>query len=212
VKVLGIDPGTGVASPTALALIDTETNALIQWWVVQPSKFQTTHQQRVAYIAQEVQYIIYKEHPDLIFCETFVMQGRSGMLLHQLIGAIMAAAGHRHGDRFGSVFNTTVKRLVTGNGGADKVEVALGVQKQLTASTEELVKLTVAKQFDVTDAAAIAIAGVLQQTEEALDYEQPTKTRRKSKARTPSTKSKKAVKKSSRRSGRILRRRRSTKH
>ncbi len=92
-KVMGIDPGTGVSSPTALALIDTDTNALVQYWIVQPDVKKFNHQQRIAYIAQEVQYIIYQECPDLIFCETFVMAGRSGMMLHQLIGAIMAASG-----------------------------------------------------------------------------------------------------------------------
>lgn len=208
--VLGIDPATGVASPTAVALIDTEKAELINYWCIQPK--QPTHQQRIAYIAQEVQYIIYRECPERIYIETFVMQGKSGMLLHQLIGALMAAAGYRHSpNRVGSVFNTTVKRIVGGSGGADKVVVAEGIKRILANPSHAHIDELIAKRnFDATDAIAIAIAGHLQETEGETEHEQAPKTRRKSKKSVRKKRVKKASRRLNARTNRRVRRRRST--
>lgn len=207
--ILGIDPATGVASPTALALVDTETNKLIDYWIIQPNTKKLNHQQRVAYIARAAQGIIKEVKPDKIFVETFVMQGKGGMLLHQLIGALMAAAGYDDPWTIDTVFNTTVKRLVTGNGGADKLAVANGVMTQLFNSKETLADLILNRLFDVTDAAAIAIAGILQKEENDNDERQQYQTPRQGKKSVRKSRRSRKVKKSTRRTSRLSRRRKS---
>lgn len=158
--IIGIDPGTGITSPTGIAIF--RSNGYIE----KLATISSTKRENLDRL-RDVAAGIKREVPNrnaLLVIETFIMQGKGGQTLQRLIGAVIAAAPEK--VKVADVFNTTVKRIVAGNGAAEKIQVAQGVLKWFKTrkdvkrtSVETVTKLISLKQWDILDALAIGIAG-----------------------------------------------------
>lgn len=157
--IIGIDPGTGVSSPTGLAVINPRTRQLVHFETL--TSQQRDSARKIKDISEQLADVLlsYDSQTRIqIYIESFVMQGRSGEVLARLTGALMAAVPYWQQLNF--ISNMTVKKLVGGHGHADKVVVADGVAKWLEPDSALTIKRLVdVNEFDITDAAAIAIAG-----------------------------------------------------
>jgi Holliday junction resolvasome RuvABC endonuclease subunit len=165
--VVAIDPATGASSPTGLAIFNSETRAIIMSCNVTTSE-QSAHGKLRDLSNQMEQFYRYAAtlnvRPILVASETFMMMNkRISDILQRLIGAYMSRIPD--GFCFETVHNTTIKKLVTGRGQADKMEVALGVLyyfKDVPQSGAHILDLITKEQWDRTDAFAIGIAALYQ--------------------------------------------------
>lgn len=164
-RIIGIDPGTGVKSPTGF--VDFDSDGEIYSAVTIGSKQKDTIER-----IREIAYSIFKrtngEH-DLICCETFMMRGKGGETLQRMIGATIGATTPTPVQE---VYNTTVKRLIAGIGDGSKSEVAAGVARWFRTkgnekSIEKINELIRTSEWDLLDAFAIGISGYLLYTEQA---------------------------------------------
>jgi Holliday junction resolvasome RuvABC endonuclease subunit len=168
--VIGLDPGTGISSPTGFAAFDPDAQVLLHAQEVWTSKQEFS--ERIKEIADQVEELLFAIDPDVnvtVYVESFVMRGKGGEMLARLTGALMASVPD-HCQPVATIQNTTVKKIVGGHGRADKAEVANGVHTyfQADAESRERVQAYInAKLFDVLDALAIGIAGHLRATKQA---------------------------------------------
>ncbi len=185
--IVGIDPGTGRSSDSGFAIIDPERR-VIHYTARFGSKAKMPHmlyQELCVLLKRHIQVATDMHDPNTIFaCETFVMRGKGGETLQRLIGAYMSHVPVGH--HFYEVFNTTVKRLVSGHGAGDKDDVAIGIAAWLKGaatpdqdSLDKVEELRHLKAFDELDAIAIAIACHEQLKAEALlvSWKSETKTK-----------------------------------
>jgi Holliday junction resolvasome RuvABC endonuclease subunit len=152
--IVGLDPGTGVSSPTGLAIFDADTKEVLHVETIGSNK--KTAAGRIREIAGAVGEVLTGIDPTIethVFIESFVLRGKGGETLARLTGAFFTAIPEHIEPQL--VPNTTVKRLVGGTGSADKRGVAAGVAKLL--GDNRLTDLP----FDITDALAIGISGWL---------------------------------------------------
>lgn len=169
--VMGIDPGTGVSSPTGVVAFDAETRLILLSEIINGKKIEK--ERRARWIASGLAELIDTLSADpitkigLVSIETFVMRGKGGQTLQNLIGALESRIPDD--ARIQRVFNTTVKRIVAGSGDAEKLEVALGVLawfNDIAISANEVRSMIKFEKWDLTDALAIGIAGYKQEMEE----------------------------------------------
>ena len=159
---VGIDPGTGTKSPTGIFIFNMRNRNIVLFDDLTATGDQ---RRRIRLIAKQVEEILLPYtgiSKDLnVFMECFVMRGKGGEVLSRLTGALTSAVPEA--ATFQYVYNTTVKKIVGGNGKADKSEVALGVLDYFSENkrSEKLIEeLILDEHWDVLDAAAIAIAGL----------------------------------------------------
>lgn len=155
--VVGIDPSSNSAG---FAAIDIDARELLHAeTIVANSK--AAPRERIRFIADAIGLLLESIDPDAdvcVFSENTVMRGAGGATFQRCIGAIQSRVPMRM--TFMDIQNTTVKKLVGGHGKADKVEVAYGARSWLSQQ-HQLDHLITTGQFDVTDAVAIGIAGLL---------------------------------------------------
>lgn len=156
--VMGIDPGTGVSSPTGVAVFDPLTRD-----VIYTTNLFTKHrelQHRIKDISDQLEGIVtlllQEEVTLCIFIESFVMRGKGGETLQRLIGSFMGRMPYEF--LITHIQNVTVKKIVAGHGHAEKEEVAAGIALYFKGNTE-VEKLVNRKEFDIIDALAIGVAG-----------------------------------------------------
>ncbi len=163
--IVGIDPGTGVSSPTGLVIFDADGKIIFTCTISSDAK-ETNY--RLREITAQIQGTIEMFEVDLICIETFVMRGKGGQTLQRMIGAAIATTDP---VPLQEVYNTTVKRIVGGSGKADKSQVGRGVHQWFAgkseASAKKIDKLYENAQWDILDAFAIGISGYQLYTEEA---------------------------------------------
>lgn len=158
---MGIDPGTGRSSPTGLVVFDPETLSISM--VENLWAGHDDNDRRIRWLMLQVQEALesYSQGEiDLVAIETFVMYGKGGQTLQQLIGAYIGQVPFD--VKIIHPFNTTVKKIVGGKGDADKEEVANGVCKFFGSNAEskkQIKDLISAEEWDKLDAFAIGIAG-----------------------------------------------------
>lgn len=163
--VVGIDPGTGMSSPTGLVIFNPDTKDIFYAKRVQPPKDQMALQSRLKYIAREITTALEQldeDVPTTAFIETFVMRGKGGETLSRLTGAILTAIPDHVLVR--RVANLTVKKAITGSGKADKQQVLQGLIDWSTTPLNEntyewLRRVLLSESWDLADALAIGIAG-----------------------------------------------------
>lgn len=168
--VIGIDPGTGLSSPTGLVIYNDESEVIIWFgsigteWKKQPTN------KRIQLISKKVEEIIGVvvgfDTESLICIENFVMRGKGGETLQMLIGAIISRMPP--GSTIMQPYNTTVKKVVGGTGKAEKPQVAEGVLayfKDSPSSVIAIKELISTNQWDILDALAIGITGTQQYEE-----------------------------------------------
>lgn len=163
--VVGIDPGTGMSSPTGLVIFNPDTKDIFYAKRVQPPKDKMDLRSRLRYIAHEVHSALEALDPDIqteAYCESFVMRGKGGETLSRLTGALLTAIPEHITVR--KVANLTVKKAVTGSGKASKEEVLEGLTTWSTSPLNEdtyewLRRVCLTASWDLADALAIGIAG-----------------------------------------------------
>jgi Holliday junction resolvasome RuvABC endonuclease subunit len=164
--VIGIDPGSGVASPTGLSVFDVETREILL-----ADNLGTRHkalQHRIKDISDQLEdYIkqVITNYPDasiIVAVEYFVMLGKGGEILNRLIGSFMGRLPYN--IEFTQVQNTTVKRLVGGHGRAEKQQVAAGLLPLFSnneTSMAQIMQLTSEAEWDILDSLAIGVSAWL---------------------------------------------------
>ena len=166
--IIGIDPGTGISSPTGFAILNPDEKVAID--VVQFTSQNKKHEHRLKEIAEEVGEAFrrideaFPQAEVTVYYETFVMRGKAGENLARLTGAITSRIPNRFASR--GIFNTTVKKLVGGHGHADKDVVAIAALNWLYGKGAALNAAYEMYSPDEKDAIAIAIAGYLRDQEE----------------------------------------------
>lgn len=159
---IAIDPATGVSSPTGVAVIHDATNTILGTYTFPAKEKKLEH--RIKRISEGVEGVVnfYSEHFDVrVFIEYFIMRGKGGEMLQRLIGSIMGrvplSVPIKH------VHNITLKKVVAGDGHADKAAVGQGVLRHFSGhlTSEPMVsRLILLKRWDELDSLAIGIAGM----------------------------------------------------
>lgn len=162
--VVGIDPGTGMSSPTGLVIFNPETKDIFYAKRIQPPKDKMDLRSRLRYIANEVFEALNSLDPEIrteAYCESFVMRGKGGETLSRLTGALLTAIPEHITVR--KVANLTVKKAITGSGKASKEEVQAGLIDWCVGANLDthtwLYRVKSSEAWDLADALAIGIAG-----------------------------------------------------
>jgi Holliday junction resolvasome RuvABC endonuclease subunit len=161
--VVGVDPGSGVDSPTGIAIFDPEKLTIYLATTIS-SKSKSGEERAkdicTAFERRLTELVPYAEDGILVSFENFVMRGKGGQVLQRLIGALSSRVPKNFQTIH--VYNTTVKKVVGGTGRADKEQVARGVGAYFSQhdNSYALVHgLAAIKQYDILDAFAIGITG-----------------------------------------------------
>jgi len=150
-RIIGIDPGIRC---TGFAVIEKNNKLLVlSYGTIQPP-VKKKMEKRLRYLYMDVKALIKKYQPDLLAIESTFHQKnvRSALILGQAKGSIMLAAANFE-VLCKEFAPRKVKSAVVGNGSANKEQVKYMIQKVLN-----LKKLP--KQFDVSDALAVAYCGL----------------------------------------------------
>lgn len=157
--VVSIDPSSNAIG---LSVFDPETKELFIFDQIVAPKLKCMHK-RIVYLHDQVSEKLMSLDPKettYAYVESTVMAGRSGEVLAKATGALIAAIPYW--AEYSSVQNSTVKKLVAGNGKAEKIEVARGVLIWAQGNLETIEKVRSAIQaghFDALDSLAIGVAG-----------------------------------------------------
>jgi Holliday junction resolvasome RuvABC endonuclease subunit len=159
--VLGIDPAT---RKCGLAIFDPKTKEIFLAVIVESknSNYIVRTREIVNKICLHLALFDASQDISEVYIEKFAMKGIAGEMLHKFIGACQYGLGERN---VAEVRNTTVKKIVGGHGHAEKNEVAIGVLNYFAedeVSRNHIEQLIVDEKWDITDAFAIAIAGLEQ--------------------------------------------------
>lgn len=158
--VLGIDPGSRVTGFGVVRRNGSKLVALGEGRITLPSKGGTP--ERLSCLAREIEGLIERYRPDAVVLESLFhgVNSRSLIVLAQARGAILATIG-RAGLCATEYTPAEVKSAVTGNGRADKTQVARMVRLLLGLDTAK-------RSTDATDALAAAICFAQRQRLDSL--------------------------------------------
>ncbi len=149
VRILGLDPGS---MHTGYGVIDAAGNRIVACAVGRIScRRKQPLAQRLVYLSSEVGQIVDRWQPDIVVLEALFhgVNPRSMIVLAQARGALLAKVASQVGE-VREFSPAEVKSAVTGNGRADKEQVARMVQLLLKLEVDDLAS-------DATDALAAAI-------------------------------------------------------
>lgn len=162
--LFGVDPGTGRASPTGLVLIEPASMAIRH--AIELGASDKVTDRRIKTISDHFELELLQLESQIknatfdVYMEKFVMKGKAGQVLQQMIGGLISRVPRTMG--LDHVQNTTVKLVIAGHGHADKTKVAEGVA-YLVRKNPEAAKLIFKwiddGNWDLIDATAIALAG-----------------------------------------------------
>lgn len=161
--IVGIDPASNTAG---IAIFDSETKELFVFEEMRAPVTKDLHKRLRALSELCSMYMLSLDPKEetYAFVESTVLRGRSGQVLANATGALIATLPSF--VKYKAIQNTSVKRLVAGSGDADKVEVAKGVYDWAKSNPATLAKVKdaiIKKQFDKLDALAIGIAGYIKE-------------------------------------------------
>jgi Holliday junction resolvasome RuvABC endonuclease subunit len=149
--IVGIDPGGGSSSPTGLVKFDSNTLEIkLCEKIVKHTLHAFTNEVACCMAAT-----------DMVFIESFFINGRGNNRLQQVIGALKAGVPDKI-DVLEDVPNTTMKKVVGGHGRAEKDVVAAGLLGYFATNRESCALIQEwidNKEWDLTDALAIGVAG-----------------------------------------------------
>lgn len=164
--IIGIDPGTGVSSPTGFTAIDMHTKEILYAGNITTHRKELAHRiKHISDIFQETLLDIAKQYPtSTITCyiEQFVMRGKGGETLQRLVGSLLGRIPYDIGVEY--IQNSTVKAVIAGHGQADKMTVSRGLEAHFLTNAESygLIKeLAIKGEFDIIDSLAIGVTGWL---------------------------------------------------
>ncbi len=149
IKILGLDPGSRFTGYGVVLRTGNQLEALAAGRLSVPQKLSLAA--RLHWLTDQVQGLIEEHAPDEVALETTFagVNNRSLIVMAQARGAILSALGGRAIEPR-EFSPAEIKRTVTGNGRADKVQVARMVSMLLKIDTGKT-------SSDATDALAIAL-------------------------------------------------------
>ncbi len=161
VRVLGIDPGTRVAGYGVVEIrADGSLHALAAgaWDLPQKEPLAA----RLATLSIEFRRVVAHYRPQVVCVELpFVSNNaRSALVLGTARGVVLSEA-HQAGLDITEIAATSAKKIITGNGYAEKERVMRTLEALLGANLTNL-------PFDATDALAIAYAHALRRKNESI--------------------------------------------
>lgn len=163
---IGLDPGSGVKSPTGVAILDVDTFEIVECNEIWPES--KRNHEKFYEIASEVRALC-KPYikKSVVASEYFVMRAKSGQTLQRLIGALHAALHECISIIEPS--NVVVKQVVGGDGAAGKKAVGEGLLsyfKNKNQNSHDYIKALVKNEnWDALDAIAIAVTAYLTSTD-----------------------------------------------
>lgn len=154
-RIIGIDPGTNVLG---FALLDADGSKLsaIEIGVVTFAHLGSEQTIKLRYIFEQVQDLIRQYKPTEMAIEApFFGKNVQSMLKLGRAQGVAIAAGMVNGLEISEYMPKKVKMAITGNGNASKEQVAGMLENILHRKFQE-------KQFDATDALAVAVCHYFQ--------------------------------------------------
>lgn len=129
-RILGIDPGTAT---TGYGFVDSVKgiNKVIEWGLIETSK-ETKTEDRLNKIFKETSAILKRMVPDVFVFEKifFAANAKTVIAVGQAQGVMLLAAA-RSKLLVESYAPGTIKKLITGNGRANKKDVQIAIRKIL---------------------------------------------------------------------------------
>lgn len=156
--VIGIDPGTSASSPLGYSRFNSVTKVIYEAQTVSSKRHDAAN--RIHDISRQLYDLVNcLSYPpaDIMCIETTFLRGKGNNSYQQMVGGSMAAA--MGVTKIVFVPNTTMKKIVGGHGGADKVDVANGVLDYF-GSDRLALEAAFNAEWDITDSLAIGIAGL----------------------------------------------------
>lgn len=160
--VLGIDPGTATTGYGVIRVNGGASIDVVDYGLIETSKEDEPGTRLMRIYDELVEAIIGKHKPDIFVIEKlfFATNVKTAMRVGQAQGAMLMAAA-RHGLSAYEYSPMTIKKVLTGNGRADKKSVQKHVRRHLGASVRK--KKGSKTHFDnAADALAVALCHVLQ--------------------------------------------------
>jgi crossover junction endodeoxyribonuclease RuvC len=153
--ILGIDPGTIVMGYGIIA-VEGNNISLVELGVLKPGKVSDSYK-KLQLIFNTVSGLITKYQPTSFAIEApFFGKNVQSMLKLGRAQGVAIAAAMRHGLEVTEYSPKKVKQSITGNGNADKEQVMHMLQRLLNFKETP-------KQFDATDALAVAVCHYFQE-------------------------------------------------
>jgi len=162
-RILGIDPGTATTGWGVLEVI-SDNLKVIEWGLVETSKEEKV-EKRLSKIYKETLAILKKFTPDVFVFEKifFATNAKTVISVGQAQGVMLLAAA-RSKLAVASYAPGTIKKLITGNGRANKKEVQRAIRKILGNQVKS--KVHKKTHFDnAADALAIALTHAMKEGE-----------------------------------------------
>lgn len=153
-KVLGIDPGTSVTGYGVVISGERGALRLVECGVIRPSAGAALAT-RLAQVHAELALLIARHAPDVVAVEEafHARNARTTLVLGQARGVILLAA-EQAGASIAEYAPSTIKKAVTGRGGALKPQVGFMVA--------QLLRLSAAPEpADAADGVAVALTHLL---------------------------------------------------
>lgn len=143
-RIMGVDPST----KTGVVVLDGDTGSVIQAAVV--SFKETKAYTRLHLLEKSMKSLLIEHEPKVIVIEGYNYRNKFSLVTMVEIGTIFRLAFHSAGHRWYDVPPTTLKKITTGSGAADKDKMAVAVKQKWGF---------VSDSDDVVDAYALAQVG-----------------------------------------------------
>lgn len=128
--ILGIDPGTATTG-FGLVKLNGNGNEVVDWGLIETDK-KVLKERRLEFIFEETVHLIQKHKPDVFVFEKvfFSNNAKTAIAVGQAQGVMLLAAckTHVHVEEYAP---GTIKKMITGNGRANKKEVQASIRKIL---------------------------------------------------------------------------------
>ena len=154
--ILGIDPGTATTGYGLVNLTESG-NEVVTWGLIETDK-SLLKETRLDFIFEEVQLLIKKHNPDVFVFEKvfFSSNAKTVIAVGQAQGVLLLAASKLkvHVEEYAP---GTIKKMITGNGRANKKEVQAQIRKILGSRVTSDAKWKKTHFDNCADALAIAL-------------------------------------------------------
>lgn len=159
--ILGIDPGTATTGYGLVEVNGGKSLTAIKYGLIETGK-EAAPEKRLAIIHRQLLTIIEKYKPDIMAVERlfFATNAKTAMRVGQACGAIMLSAAHSSLPLV-EYAPGKIKKTVTGNGRADKLEIQKYVRKHLGNGVRK-VKGKKTHFDNAADALAVAVCHIVE--------------------------------------------------
>ena len=128
--ILGIDPGTATTG-FGLVNLNESGNKVVTWGLIETDK-SLLKEKRLDFIFEEIQALIRKYKPDVfVFEKVFFSSNAKTVIAVGQAQGVMLLAAHKQKVHVEEYAPGTIKKMITGNGRANKKEVQEHIRRIL---------------------------------------------------------------------------------